>query len=100
MDKYRIPAGRVTRVSELIRSPGRKAKASVTISRGLLDAADALAGAAGRSALVERAVRLYLHRLVRRARRERELALLNAHASRLNAAAERALADQGDLEDG
>ncbi|MDP3774878.1 MAG: hypothetical protein Q8Q85_11490 [Gemmatimonadales bacterium] len=99
MNAYRIPPGRVTRVSELIRAPGKKAKASVTISRGLLDAADDVAGAAGRSALVERAVRVYLHRLVRRARRERELALLNAYAPRLNAAAERALADQADLED-
>ncbi|MEK6768190.1 MAG: hypothetical protein AABY85_04285 [Gemmatimonadota bacterium] len=99
MTAYRIPPGRVTRVSELVRAPGKKAKASVTISRGLLDAADDVAGAAGRSALVERAVRVYLHRLVRRARRKRELALLNAYAPRLNAAAERALADQADLED-
>ena len=37
---------------------------------------------------------------LRRARHERELGLLNAHASRLNAAAEQALADQVDLEDG
>jgi metal-responsive CopG/Arc/MetJ family transcriptional regulator len=100
MMTYRIPPGRVTRVSELMRAPGKKAKASVTISRGLLDAADDVVGAAGRSALFERAVRVYLHRLVRRARRERELALLNTHASRLNAAAERALADQADLDDG
>jgi metal-responsive CopG/Arc/MetJ family transcriptional regulator len=100
MVTYRIPPSRITRVSELIAAPGKKAKASVTISRGLLDAADDIVGATGRSALVERAVRVYLHRLVRRARRERELALLNAHASRLNAAAERALADQADLDDG
>ena len=100
MDEYHIPASRVARVSELIRTPGTKAKASVTISRGLLEAVDDISGEAGRSAIIERALRGYLRRLVRRARHERELGLLNAHASRLNAAAERALADQVDLEDG
>ncbi len=99
MREYRIPPSRITRVSELIRTPGRKAKASVTIARGLLDAADDVAGEAGRSALVERAVRHYLRHLVRRARHERELALLNAHAAQLNREAGRALADQVELED-
>ncbi len=99
MREYRIPPSRITRVRELIRSPGRKAKASVTIARGLLDAADDVAGEAGRSALVERAVRHYLRHLVRRARHERELALLNAHAAQLNREAGRALADQVELED-
>lgn len=97
MTSYRIPAPRVARVSELMARPGAKAKASVTIARGLLDAADAIAGPAGRSALIERAVRLYLRHLVRNARRERELALLDTHAARLNAAALRALADQAEL---
>ncbi len=99
MREYRIPPSRITRVRELIRSPGKKAKASVTIARGLLDAADDVAGQTGRSALVERAVRHYLRHLVRRARHERELALLNAHAAQLNREAGRALADQVELED-
>jgi len=98
MREYRIPPSRITRVSELIRSPGKKAKASITIARGLLDATDDVAGEAGRSALVERAVRHYLHHLVRRARHERELALLNAHAAQLNREAGRAVADQVELE--
>jgi metal-responsive CopG/Arc/MetJ family transcriptional regulator len=98
MREYRIPPSRITRVNELIRSPGKKAKASVTIARGLLDAADDIAGQTGRSALVERAVRHYLRRLVRRARHERELALLNAHAAQFNREAGRALADQVALE--
>lgn len=97
MNTYRIPAPRIARVSELMAQPGNKAKASVTIARGLLDAADAVAGEAGRSALIERAVRLYLRHLVRQARRERELALLDTHAARLNAWALRALADQAQL---
>ncbi len=96
--KYRIPAGRLARVDEQIRAPGTKAKASVTISRGLLAAADDVAGVTGRSALIERALRLYLRRLVRRARHERELALLDSHAVQLNAAAARALADQAALD--
>lgn len=99
MREYRIPPSRVSRVSELIRSPGTKAKASVTIARGLLEAADGIAGPTGRSALVERAVRHYLRHLVRRARHERELALLNAHAGQLNREAGRAVADQVELED-
>lgn len=96
MTGYRIPPSRIPRVSELILSPGTKAKVSVTIARGLLAAADDVAGEAGRSALIERAVRHYLRQLVRRARHERELALLDAHATRLNAAAARSLADQAE----
>ncbi len=96
MEPYRIPAPRIPRVSELMARPGNKAKASVTIARGLLEAADAVAGPDGRSALIERAVRHYLRRLMRKARRERELALLDAHAPRLNAAAARAMFDQAE----
>jgi metal-responsive CopG/Arc/MetJ family transcriptional regulator len=96
MDSYHIPASRVARVSEKIRAPGTKAKTSVTIARNLLAAADEVAGASGRSALIEHALRSYLRRLVRRTRHERELALLNEHASRLNAAAARAIDDQAE----
>ena len=99
MADYRVPANRLGRVSELVQAPGIKAKVSVTIARGLLDAADAVSGAAGRSALVERALRLYLRHLVRRARHERELALLNANADRLNRAAGSVLADQAEADD-
>lgn len=94
--EYRIPPGRIHRVSELVHAPGTKAKVSVTLARGLLAAADQVAGESGRSALIERAVRRYLHQLVRRARHDRELALLDAHAVRLNAAAGQALADQAE----
>ena len=99
MTIYRIPASRVSRVMELIAAPGKKAKASVTISQGLLKAADAVAGPAGRSALIERAVRRYLRFLVRRERSERELALLDGHAGRLNAEAARASSDQAEPEE-
>jgi len=83
-------------VSELVHSSGTKAKVSVTLARGLVAAADQIAGEAGRSALIERAVRRYLRQIVRRARHQRELALLDAHADRLNAAAAQALADQAE----
>lgn len=94
--EYRIPPAKLVRVSENIRSPSTKAKTSVTISRSLLAAADDVAGAAGRSALLERALRSYLRRLVRKARHERDLALIDTHAGPLNEASSRALADQAD----
>jgi len=97
---YHITASRVGRVSELIARPGKKAKASVTIGHALLDAVDEVAGTARRSALVEHAVRRYLTYLVRSARRERELALLDTHAARLNAAAALAIADQAEPDAG
>lgn len=84
---------------ELITAPGKKAKASVTISAGLLKAADAVAGPAGRSALIERAVRRYLRFLVQRERSERERALLDGHAGRLNTDSAQASADQADVQD-
>lgn len=95
---YRIPPGRLARVSESIRAPASKAKTSVTISRTLLAAADDVAGTSGRSALIERALRQYLRRLVRRARHERELSLIDLHAEKLNAGAAQAIADQAALE--
>lgn len=94
--RYRIAPARIARVSELVVRPGKKAKASITIARSLLDAVDDVAGASRRSALVEHAVRRYLRALVRRARRERELALLDKHAAQLNAAAAEAAADQAE----
>jgi len=96
MADYRVPPSRISRVSELVGSRATKAKVSVTLSRGLVAAADQVAGESGRSALIELAVRRYLRRLVRVARHERELALLDAHAARLNAAAAQAIEDQAE----
>jgi len=96
MSDYRVPPSRIHRVSELLVSPGTKAKVSVTLARGLLAAADQVAGEAGRSALIERAVRRYLRQLVRRARHHKELALLDAHSASLNASARQALDDQAE----
>lgn len=82
------------RVQELVRTPTKKAKASVSVSAALLEAVDGLAGGSGRSAIFERALRHYLRRLVRRERHSRELALLNAAARSLNAESDAVLADQ------
>jgi metal-responsive CopG/Arc/MetJ family transcriptional regulator len=95
---YRVGIRRVARVSELVHKPGRQATRSVAIARSLLMAVDEVAGTARRSDLVEHAVRRYLRTLVRRARRERELALLDRHAARLNAAAAAAAADQEETD--
>jgi hypothetical protein len=59
--------------------------ASITLSGNLLKVIDSLAGAAQRSAWIERAVQSYAARQLKEQRRERELALLNRHADALNA---------------
>jgi metal-responsive CopG/Arc/MetJ family transcriptional regulator len=62
----------------------KKANASVSLSRAIIRAADAVAGKARRSALVERAMRSYLRSLVRRARNEHDLHAINARAEVTN----------------
>jgi metal-responsive CopG/Arc/MetJ family transcriptional regulator len=62
----------------------KKAKASITLSAEILRAADAVAGRAQRSALVERAMRAYLRELVREARSAHDLAAINASAEVTN----------------
>jgi metal-responsive CopG/Arc/MetJ family transcriptional regulator len=62
----------------------RKVKTSISLSAELLTAVDALAGHAGRSAWIERSIRLALKRATRRRRDQRELELLNANANALN----------------
>ncbi len=62
----------------------KKAKASITISAEVLRAADLVAGAAQRSALVERAVRAYLSELARQARNAHDVAAIDARADVTN----------------
>ena len=63
-----------------------KAKISVTLSEALLAEVDKLAIApCTRSAIIEAAVQAYLAHKAQRARDERELHLLNAHADEFNA---------------
>ena len=77
-----------------ITTPSRKVKTSVSLSEDLLQAVDALAGKASRSAWIERSVRASVQRALRRQRDETELRLLNEHAESLNRESADALAYQ------
>ena len=79
-----LSANQLAALSTLIATPATKAKASITLSGNLLKVIDSLAGAAQRSAWIERAVQSYAARQLKERRRERELALLNRHADALN----------------
>jgi metal-responsive CopG/Arc/MetJ family transcriptional regulator len=94
-----IPPSRAAKLQKLIASRSKKTKASVSISADLLAAADELAGKSHRSEFFELAVRSMMRRIVRRARHERELAILNNQADALNAEADETLEFQAELED-
>ncbi len=91
-----LPPRRAARLQKLLASRSKKTKASISISSDLLTAADELAGKSGRSDLIETAVRSMLRRIVRRARHQRELAILNENADELNAEAAETLEYQSD----
>jgi len=66
-----------------------KEKTSITLSRDVLTHIDKLAGTkASRSAFIEAVLRDYLKKRARAAIEARDLALINAHADKLNAEAE------------
>lgn len=71
-------------LQRLLAQHEKKAKASISLSGELLQAADAVAGKSARSALVERALRRYLRHLLERNRREHDLTAINAHAAATN----------------
>jgi metal-responsive CopG/Arc/MetJ family transcriptional regulator len=89
----------LAKLEALVRGRGPKRNASVSLSGSLLDATDRVAGAAQRSAFIERALRRHLRRILRAQRDARELAILNAKADRLNAESDAVLADQAPLGD-
>ncbi len=95
---FKIPPSRAARLSRLVASRSKKTKTSVSISANLLAAADDLAGKSRRSELFEYAVRSTIRRLVKRARHERELAILNDQAEALNADAAETLEFQANLD--
>jgi hypothetical protein len=98
-NKKMINGEELARLETLIRRRGPKRPASVSLSGPLLEATDRVAGAAQRSAFIERAVRRQLRRFLRAQRDARELAILNANAERLNAESDAVLADQAPLDD-
>ena len=85
MSTRSLSANQLAALSALIATPATKAKASITLSANLLKVIDSLAGAAQRSAWIERAVQSYAARQLKERHRERELVLLNRHADALNA---------------
>jgi metal-responsive CopG/Arc/MetJ family transcriptional regulator len=62
----------------------RKEKTSVSLSGEIIRASDIIAGKARRSAFVEKAVRAYLRRILRRADHERDLKAINSRAEITN----------------
>lgn len=78
-------------VERLLAQREKKEKTSVSLSGEIIRAADAIAGKAQRSALVERALRRYLRRLISRARDERDLEAINASAKVTNRESDRVL---------
>lgn len=74
-----------------------KQKTSITLSPGLLQAVDELAGEEPRSAVIERALREYVDRRAREERDARELERINAAAERLNAEAAEVLEYQAPI---
>jgi hypothetical protein len=94
-----ISPARAAKLQRLLTSRSKKTKVSISVSADLVAAADELAGKSHRSELFERGIRSLMRRVVRRARHERELALLDKHAESLNAAAADSLEFQSDLQD-
>jgi hypothetical protein len=86
-------------LTALVRARATKAKTSVTLSANLLKVIDGLAGSSQRSAWIERAVRRYALHELRRARRARELELLNRHAEALNAEGDESARYQADWDE-
>jgi metal-responsive CopG/Arc/MetJ family transcriptional regulator len=94
MSTHALSQQQLAALSTLATAPARKAKTSVTLSGNLLKVIDGLAGVNHRSAWIERAVRAYAKRELRRERRVRELELLNRHAKALNAEGDESAAYQ------
>ena len=84
----------VANPATLLTTRTRKVKTSVSLSEGLLQAVDALAGKASRSAWIERSVRASVQRALRRRRDEDDMRLLNEHADSLNRESTDAIAYQ------
>ena len=93
-DLEHLSAKRTAELQRLLSRHGKKAKTSVSLSGELLRATDVVAGKAQRSALVERALRRYLKFILRRARHQRDVALIAAGAALTNRESDQVLALQ------
>ena len=93
-DVERLSAKRTAELQRLLSRRGKKAKTSISLSGELLRATDVVAGKAQRSALVERALRSYLKSILRRARHQRDVALIAGRAALTNHESDQVLALQ------
>lgn len=71
-------------LTRLLRRHDKKAKASLSLSAELIEAADLIAGRSQRSAFVERAVRAYIRHVMRQARHRQDLEAINSRADVTN----------------
>lgn len=71
-------------LQQILEKRAKKEKTSVSLSGEIVRAADIIAGKAQRSAFVEKAVRAYLRRLLRRAHNARDLRAINSRADITN----------------
>ena len=94
MTSRRAPRRPIASPATLLTTRTRKVKTSVSLSEGLLQAVDALAGKTSRSAWIERSVRASVQRALRRQRDENDVRLLNEHADNLDHESADALAYQ------
>jgi metal-responsive CopG/Arc/MetJ family transcriptional regulator len=94
MTAKRTTQRRVAGVAAALGRRTRKVKTSVSLSEGLLQAVDALAGKSQRSAWIERSVRVAVRRALRLRRDAEELRLLNEHAEAFNRESAEVLAYQ------
>jgi len=74
----------VADLNRLLGKRKKKEKTSVSLSGEIIRAADLVAGKAQRSAFVEKAVRAYLRRMLRRAHNERDLNAIDSRAEITN----------------
>lgn len=72
------------RLTQLLRRHEKKAKASLSLSAEVIEAADLIAGRSQRSAFVERAVRAYIRHVMRQARHRQDLQAIDARADVTN----------------
>ncbi|MEO7683150.1 MAG: hypothetical protein ABIU86_04375 [Gemmatimonadaceae bacterium] len=90
-DASKLSSTTLERLQRRVQTKDRKIKTSLSISAGLIEATDIVAGKSRRSALVERALRRYLRAKLARLRDQRDLKAINARAAVTNREARRLL---------
>ena len=81
----------ITAAEQRLRARQKKEKTSVSLSGEVVAAMDIIAGKAGRSAFIERAVRAKLRRMIAAARNRKDLEAINRNAAATNRESDRVL---------